>query len=286
MSTLNVDKVDPNTGTTLELGTSGDTVTVPTGAGLTVPDEVKTNKISPATGTAFALGDSGDTFTVPSGATLDISASTLTPPATMPASSGVNLTALNATQLTSGKVPTAQLGTGTASSSTVLYGDQTYKAEPGGGKILQVQSATFTSTTANGSNGFAATFLTDQITPSATSSKIMVTVSFTAKSYLGTTSGSQTVSGNWTMYRSINGATYANIYPTQTADNPWQLEIFDESVWVAWQNMTFVDSPSTTDTVDYKVYSKLTSATSNFAIGYASAEYKDSTIVLMEIDGS
>jgi hypothetical protein len=30
-------------------------------------------------------------------------------------------------------VPTARLGTGTASSSTVLYGDQTYKAEPGGG---------------------------------------------------------------------------------------------------------------------------------------------------------
>ena len=70
MSTLNVDKVDPNTGTALELGTSGDTITVPTGAGLTVTDEVKTNKISPATGTAFALGDSGDTFTIPSGATI------------------------------------------------------------------------------------------------------------------------------------------------------------------------------------------------------------------------
>jgi hypothetical protein len=70
VSTLNVDKVDPSTGTALELGTSGDTITVPTGAGLTVTDEVKTNKVSPATGTAFALGDSGDTFTVPSGATI------------------------------------------------------------------------------------------------------------------------------------------------------------------------------------------------------------------------
>jgi hypothetical protein len=70
VSTLNVDKVDPSTGTALELGTSGDTITVPTGAGLTVVDEVKTNKVSPATGTAFALGDSGDTFTIPSGATI------------------------------------------------------------------------------------------------------------------------------------------------------------------------------------------------------------------------
>ena len=69
-STIKVDKLDPQSGTALEIGTSGDTVTVPTGAGLTVVDEVKTNKISPATGTAFALGDSGDTFTVPSGATI------------------------------------------------------------------------------------------------------------------------------------------------------------------------------------------------------------------------
>ena len=71
--------------------------------------ELKTNKVSPATGTALAVGDSGDTITVPSGATLDISASTLTPPATMPASSGVNLTALSATNLGSGTVPSARL---------------------------------------------------------------------------------------------------------------------------------------------------------------------------------
>jgi len=34
MSTLNVDKVDPSTGTTLELGTSGDTVSIPSGVTL------------------------------------------------------------------------------------------------------------------------------------------------------------------------------------------------------------------------------------------------------------
>jgi len=83
MSKLEVDKIDPQSGTALEIGTSGDTVTVPSGVGLTLTDstlllpttitsttEVKTNKISPATGVAFALGDSGDTFTVPAGATI------------------------------------------------------------------------------------------------------------------------------------------------------------------------------------------------------------------------
>ena len=70
MSKLETNQVDPATGTTLTLGTSGDTVTVPTGVGLTATDEVKSNKLSPATGTALQIGDSGDTITIPSGATI------------------------------------------------------------------------------------------------------------------------------------------------------------------------------------------------------------------------
>ena len=84
-SLIKVDKLDPQSGTALEIGTSGDTITVPTGVTLTTTNatvnlpttvtattEVKTNKISPATGVAFAMGDSGDTFTVASGAALKI----------------------------------------------------------------------------------------------------------------------------------------------------------------------------------------------------------------------
>ena len=41
--------------------------------------------------------------------------------------SGANLTSLNASNLASGTVPTARLGSGTASASTFLAGDQTYK---------------------------------------------------------------------------------------------------------------------------------------------------------------
>ena len=67
---VKTNKVSPSSGTALQVGDSGDTITVPTGAGLTVTDEVKTNKISPASGTSFTLGDSGDTFTIPSGATI------------------------------------------------------------------------------------------------------------------------------------------------------------------------------------------------------------------------
>ena len=82
MSELKVNKISPETATSLTVGTSGDTVTVPSGATLdvsnatvnlpttlTVATELKTNKISPSSGTTMTMGDSGDTFTVPSGVT-------------------------------------------------------------------------------------------------------------------------------------------------------------------------------------------------------------------------
>ena len=56
-NTLKTDKIEPQSGTAVQVGDSGDTITVPTGAGFTATDEVKTNKISPASGTSFTLGD-------------------------------------------------------------------------------------------------------------------------------------------------------------------------------------------------------------------------------------
>ena len=57
MGTLFVDKLDPQSGTSLELGSSGDTVSVNTGATTSLLGNV-------------TLGASGKTITVPSGATI------------------------------------------------------------------------------------------------------------------------------------------------------------------------------------------------------------------------
>ena len=79
MRLLNVDKIDPNSGTALEIGTSGDTVTVPSGVGLTLTDStlllpttINTDKLDPKSGTALEIGTSGDTITVPTGAGLTV----------------------------------------------------------------------------------------------------------------------------------------------------------------------------------------------------------------------
>ena len=71
---------------------------------------LKVDKLDPQSGTDLEIGSSGDTITIPSGATFTQSGT------------------MNASAITAGTVATARLGSGTASSSTFLRGDQTYAA--------------------------------------------------------------------------------------------------------------------------------------------------------------
>ena len=260
---------------------------------------LKVDKLDPQSGTALEIGTSGDTISVPSGATLDISASTLTPPATMPASSaanltnipganitgtiaavsGANLTSLTATNLGSGTVPTARLGSGTASSSTVLYGDQTYKAEPGGGKILQVvQNVTSSNTVWTGSS--AITTLTDQnvvITPSSTDSKILV--SMECGGHVEAASNGQI---SIYLQRSISGGADSTIvtqvrfaYKDGTAYGNVPMSLF----------MQFLDSPSTTSETTYYWRLKGETAASGFSMNYGGST-NAGRFIAMEVDGS
>ena len=76
-------------------------------------------------GDIFATGVTTATTFSGSGASLtNLPAANLT--GTLPAISGANLTNLDASDLASGTVPTARLGSGTASSSTFLRGDSTF----------------------------------------------------------------------------------------------------------------------------------------------------------------
>ena len=104
--------------------------------------EVKVNKVSPRSGTGLQLGDSGDTITIPSGATLANSGTMTGVPAP---TSGVAASAID-----SGTIATARLGSGTASSSTFLRGDQTFAAIVGGLSMVDIWRLTTDLTNTNG----------------------------------------------------------------------------------------------------------------------------------------
>jgi hypothetical protein len=272
-SVLKVDKLDPQSGTALEIGTSGDTITVPSGASLTLTDStlslpttINTDKIDPKSGTALEIGSSGDTITIPSGATFTQSGT------------------MNASAITAGTIATARLGSGTASSSTVLYGDQTYKAEPGGGKILQVEERKDLSNTTHSTDSYTATGIYDSITPSSTDSDIFVNINYHGQSGTGSTTG---VSIRTAIFRDINGGGYSQIYPSATPSYTLSYSSgggdSTERYIYSIQNQTFVDSPATTDVVTYKLYARRgTTGGSNAYIGSGQQQ----NVILMELDGS
>ena len=81
-------------------------------------------------------------------------------PATLPAASGVNLTALNATELTSGTVPVLRLGaSGTRNATTYLRGDNTWATVAGGGA-----SDSFATIAVAGQSSVVADSATDTLT--------------------------------------------------------------------------------------------------------------------------
>jgi len=82
-------------------------------------------------------------------------------PATLPAASGTNLTALNATELTSGTVPVLRLGaSGTRDATTYLRGDNTWATVSGGGTA----SDSFATIAVAGQSSVVADSATDTLT--------------------------------------------------------------------------------------------------------------------------
>jgi hypothetical protein len=112
---------------------------------------------------------------------------------------------LNASVLNAGTVATARLGTGTASSSTVLYGDQTYKAAPSG-KVKQIVRADATGKTADNTNYSSAAggtigdigtaHITIAFTPTSATSIIYVSASAGGGTESNTSNGSAIFGGS------------------------------------------------------------------------------------------
>ena len=139
-------------------------------------------------------------------------------------------------------------------------------AAAGGGKVLQVVSTTYTDTggTSTSSTSYVTTGHTVSITPSATSSKILIIMS-------GGGINSPTQTTNFTFYRDS----------TNLADSYGFSRFHSEGSGGDYYSlaMSYLDSPSTTSSVTYSVRYKVAGGTCY----YNTNDRGDPTITVMEI---
>ena len=191
---------------------------------------------------------------------------------------------INLATNTTGTLGVANGGTGLTSGTTDQFlkftGSTTLApAEAGGGKLLQTQTALFTSSSAHNSETYTASNYTDQITPSATNSKIFVT--FNLRSHIYQASGSS-VRSQLAIYRQINGGGFSEFYPAN-AGISWGIGVSSgERTFYNTPQITFMDTThNTTNAIDYTLYARRnTSSTGSVNVGGSSVQAQ---VILMEI---
>jgi len=142
------------------------------------------------------------------------------------------------------------------------------KAAGGGGKIGQVLSATDTTqrTTNSATYTLASSTLTVDITPAATSSKILVFATIA----IGQSSANQ---GHYTIYRdstNLSGSGNDDAFMINQVGDLYQ-----------GMSMSFLDSPSSTSALTYQVRIKTGSTNHNTKLQYSADTM--STITVMEV---
>ena len=169
---------------------------------------------------------------------------------------------------------------GANANKVIIPAGQTLDASAGGmtlpagvgGKVLQVISATTQSTTSTTSTSYTDTAISASITPSATSSKIMIIVSIPVQSKSGSSVGADNhkiglFRGASELATTVSGTREANGF-------------FDYVQ--SGSHINFLDSPSSTSSLTYSIKIKTNHTDTSIFAPYGGGH---GTITLMEIAG-
>jgi hypothetical protein len=154
-----------------------------------------------------------------------------------PASSGTTLT----------RLAVGANGTVLTADSTTATGLKWATGGSGGGKVLQVVTATLTTTASTTSSTFTDTGLSASITPSATTSRVLVIASIMA----GVTGSA---SSNYALFRDSTNLIVPTSPSNRTASfMQYPGDITGSTYFMIPATYNFTDSPSSTSALTYKI---------------------------------
>lgn len=169
----------------------------------------------------------------------------------------MSIVRINNLGITDGTIVNADIATAAAIATTKL----------GAGAVLQVVSATNTTTFSTSSTSFVTTGFSASITPSSTSNKILVLFS----SFTDSSGSARAI--HWRLYRGATGL--------GDATAGISLVYSDASRLIAGLTTAYLDSPSTTSSTTYTSYIKSPSgSTVNVPYGNSTESF-----ILLEIKG-
>jgi hypothetical protein len=171
----------------------------------------------------------------------------------------------------------ARLGVG--ANGTVLTADSAeatglkWATAGGGGKVLQVVSATYSTSTYIASTSFTDTGLSCAITPSSASSKILVLVN----QGIGLSRGAADADAYMQLVRGATAVyTFVSSYGLYVGSGANSAQLYISGA------MTYLDSPATTSSTTYKTQLRVPNTASSGQV-YAQANSEVSSIILLEI---
>jgi hypothetical protein len=166
----------------------------------------------------------------------------------------------------------ARLGIGsTGNVLTVSGGVPTWAAPAGGGKVLQVVTATYSTAAQNSSTTYADTGLSVSITPSSVSSKVLVM----AVQPVAATRNTAYAGVKARLVRTSTELAFANIIGEAQGSTLFAIHGSYSPIWL--------DSPATTSSVTYKTQFALVYTTSGGWLADAQPNNAQASIVALEI---